>query len=207
MMFTSIPDDVCMTMKFPSNSPICHISANTFPQLPMPAVVTVTTNMQFAINRWNTNYSGKCVKLAKTDRWIWLNDCTIESLITYLSPCVGYDLPRFRILFIVICSHDDNSVWNLNCSLWNVFVFGSFSVTIQSPSYAESPQQPNVNLPLVMDQILSKSIFFFFCIYLLTDIFNTYMADECILNLSYIINYNDITNSNKRNWSEFYLRM
>lgn len=58
MMFTSIPDDVCMTMKFPSNSPICHISANTFPQLPMPAVVTVTTNMQFAINRWNTNYSG-----------------------------------------------------------------------------------------------------------------------------------------------------
>lgn len=59
MMFTSIPDDVCMTMKFPSNSPICHISANTFPQLPMPAVVTVTTNMQFAINRWNTNYSGK----------------------------------------------------------------------------------------------------------------------------------------------------
>lgn len=60
MMFTSIPDDVCMTMKFPSNSPICHISANTFPQLPMPAVVTVTTNMQFAINRWNTNYSGLC---------------------------------------------------------------------------------------------------------------------------------------------------
>ncbi|CAH1724102.1 unnamed protein product [Aphis gossypii] len=87
MMFTSIPDDVCMTMKFPSNSPICHISANTFPQLPMPAVVTVTTNMQFAINRWNTNYS----------------------------------------------------------------------VTIQSPSYAESPQQPNVNLPLVMDQILTQS--------------------------------------------------
>ncbi|XP_050442787.1 neurobeachin isoform X2 [Adelges cooleyi] len=87
MMFTSIPDDVCMTMKFPSNSPICHISANTFPQLPMPAVVTVTTNMQFAINRWNTNYS----------------------------------------------------------------------VTIQSPSYADSPQQPNVNLPLVMDQILTQS--------------------------------------------------
>lgn len=35
------------------------------------------------------------------------------------------------------------------------------SVTIQSPSYAESPQQPNVNLPLVMDQILSEIKTFF----------------------------------------------
>lgn len=33
-------------------------------------------------------------------------------------------------------------------------------MTIQSPSYAESPQQPNVNLPLVMDQILSKTKLF-----------------------------------------------
>lgn len=58
MMFSSVPDDVCMTMKFPSNSPIVHISANTYPQLPMPSVVTVTTNQQFALNRWNTNYAG-----------------------------------------------------------------------------------------------------------------------------------------------------
>lgn len=58
MMFSSIPDDVCMTIKFPSNSPICHISANTYPQLPLPSVVTVTTGQQFAVNRWNTNYAG-----------------------------------------------------------------------------------------------------------------------------------------------------
>ncbi|XP_023318209.1 neurobeachin isoform X4 [Trichogramma pretiosum] len=57
MMFASIPDDVCMTLKFPSNSPICHISANTYPQLPLPSVVTVTTGQQFAVNRWNTNYA------------------------------------------------------------------------------------------------------------------------------------------------------
>ncbi|XP_076546835.1 A kinase anchor protein rugose isoform X14 [Osmia lignaria lignaria] len=57
MMFSSIPDDVCMTIKFPSNSPICHISANTYPQLPLPSVVTVTTGQQFAVNRWNTNYA------------------------------------------------------------------------------------------------------------------------------------------------------
>ncbi|XP_011499383.1 PREDICTED: neurobeachin-like [Ceratosolen solmsi marchali] len=57
MMFSSIPDDICMTLKFPSNSPICHISANTYPQLPLPSVVTVTTGQQFAVNRWNTNYA------------------------------------------------------------------------------------------------------------------------------------------------------
>lgn len=58
MMFTTPPDDVCMSMKFPSNSPICHISANTYAQLPMPSVVTVTANQQFAINKWNTSYTG-----------------------------------------------------------------------------------------------------------------------------------------------------
>ncbi len=36
MMFNSSPEDVCMVMKFLSNSPIVHITANTFPQLPLP---------------------------------------------------------------------------------------------------------------------------------------------------------------------------
>ncbi|XP_033216599.1 neurobeachin-like [Belonocnema kinseyi] len=57
MMFNSIPDDVCMTAKFPSNSPICHISANTLPQVPNPCIVTITTGHQFALNRWNLNYT------------------------------------------------------------------------------------------------------------------------------------------------------
>lgn len=56
--FFSISDDVCMIMKFLSNSPICHMTANTFPQLPNPSVVTLTANQHFAVNRWNTNYSG-----------------------------------------------------------------------------------------------------------------------------------------------------
>jgi hypothetical protein len=60
MMFSSIPDDVCMSMKFLSNSPICHISANTYPQLPLPSVVTVTASQQFAVNRWNPSYAGMC---------------------------------------------------------------------------------------------------------------------------------------------------
>lgn len=86
MMFSSIPDDICMSMKFHLNSPIIHISANTYPQLPSPSVITVTAGYQFAINRWNCNYAA----------------------------------------------------------------------AIQSPSYADSPQSPGVNLPLVMDPVLCK---------------------------------------------------
>lgn len=62
MMFNSIPDDICMTAKFPSNSPICHISANTLPQVPNPCIVTITTGHQFALNRWNLNYTGEITK-------------------------------------------------------------------------------------------------------------------------------------------------
>ncbi|XP_026297316.1 neurobeachin isoform X13 [Apis mellifera] len=87
MMFSSIPDDICMTIKFPSNSPICHISANTYPQLPLPSVVTVTTGQQFAVNRWNTNYAA----------------------------------------------------------------------SVQSPSYADTPQAQAANQPLSMDPVLSQA--------------------------------------------------
>lgn len=57
MMFSAMPDDVCMSMKFHLNSPVIHISANTYPQLPLPSVVTVTAGHQFAVNRWNCNYA------------------------------------------------------------------------------------------------------------------------------------------------------
>lgn len=58
MMFTPIPEDICMIMKFLSNSPVCHISANTYSQLPTPSVVTITCNQNFAVNRWNPSFSG-----------------------------------------------------------------------------------------------------------------------------------------------------
>jgi len=87
MMFSSVPEDVCMTMKFLSNSPVCHISANTYPQLPLPSVVTVTTSQQFAVNRWNSSYAA----------------------------------------------------------------------SVQSPSYADTPQTPVANLPLSMDPVLSQT--------------------------------------------------
>ncbi|XP_058444146.1 neurobeachin isoform X13 [Malaya genurostris] len=86
MMFNTMPDDVCMSLKFHLNSPIIHISANTYPQLPLPSVVTVTAGHQFAVNRWNCQYTA----------------------------------------------------------------------SIQSPSYAESSQNVNANLPLAMDPLLSQ---------------------------------------------------
>ncbi|XP_039429666.1 neurobeachin isoform X12 [Culex pipiens pallens] len=86
MMFNTMPDDVCMSLKFHLNSPIIHISANTYPQLPLPSVVTVTAGHQFAVNRWNCQYTA----------------------------------------------------------------------SIQSPSYAESSQSVNANLPLTMDPLLSQ---------------------------------------------------
>ncbi|XP_076348497.1 neurobeachin-like [Tachypleus tridentatus] len=47
-----------MVLKFLSNSPVCHISTNTYPQLPQPSVITVACNQNFAVNRWNTNFQG-----------------------------------------------------------------------------------------------------------------------------------------------------
>ncbi|VDK82214.1 unnamed protein product [Litomosoides sigmodontis] len=58
MMFQSCRDDLCMLMKFISNSSVVHISANTFAQLSNPTVVSVTNNLIFALNRWNANYTG-----------------------------------------------------------------------------------------------------------------------------------------------------
>ncbi|XP_059351407.1 neurobeachin-like isoform X3 [Daphnia carinata] len=58
LMFSSVTEDVCMSMKFLSNAAVVHLSANTYPQLPLPSVVSVHANLQFALNRWNPAYAG-----------------------------------------------------------------------------------------------------------------------------------------------------
>ncbi|TKR77171.1 hypothetical protein L596_018191 [Steinernema carpocapsae] len=57
LMFQTCKDDLSMLMKFISNSAIVHISANTFPQLASPTVLSVAQNLVFSLNRWNPNYS------------------------------------------------------------------------------------------------------------------------------------------------------
>ncbi|XP_075956980.1 neurobeachin isoform X3 [Anarhichas minor] len=53
MFKDQMQQDVIMVLKFPSNSPVTHIAANTLPHLTIPAVVTVTCSRVFAVNRWH----------------------------------------------------------------------------------------------------------------------------------------------------------
>nr|XP_023681770.1 neurobeachin [Paramormyrops kingsleyae] len=53
MFKDQMQQDVIMVLKFPSNSPVTHVAANTLPHLAIPAVVTVTCSRLFAVNRWH----------------------------------------------------------------------------------------------------------------------------------------------------------
>ncbi|XP_045504943.1 neurobeachin isoform X4 [Colias croceus] len=62
LMFAAAPDDVCLRLKLPSNAPVVHVSANTYPQLAMPAAVTVSAARAFAAHRW---VGGGCAHAAQ----------------------------------------------------------------------------------------------------------------------------------------------
>uniref|UniRef100_A0AAQ4PJX3 LPS responsive beige-like anchor protein n=1 Tax=Gasterosteus aculeatus aculeatus TaxID=481459 RepID=A0AAQ4PJX3_GASAC len=63
LMFTEqMQQDVIMVLKFPSNSPVTHIAANTQPGLTSPAIITVTANRIFAVNKWH-GLTGECIPL------------------------------------------------------------------------------------------------------------------------------------------------
>nr|XP_015200115.1 PREDICTED: lipopolysaccharide-responsive and beige-like anchor protein isoform X9 [Lepisosteus oculatus] len=54
LMFTEqMQQDVIMVLKFPSNSPVAHVAANTQPGLSGSAIITVTANRLFAVNKWH----------------------------------------------------------------------------------------------------------------------------------------------------------
>ncbi|KAK0136208.1 Neurobeachin [Merluccius polli] len=53
MFKDQMQQDVIMVLKFPSNSPVTHVAANTLPHLSIPAAVTVTCSRLFAVNRWH----------------------------------------------------------------------------------------------------------------------------------------------------------
>lgn len=60
MFKDQMQQDVIMVLKFPSNSPVTHVAANTLPHLSIPAAVTVTCSRLFAVNRWH-NTVGECM--------------------------------------------------------------------------------------------------------------------------------------------------
>ena len=90
MMFSPAPDDVCMIMKFLSNSPICHITANTFPQVSYYAIWTCTTQFN------------------------------LVSLLTYwpliIDPCPFFQLPLPSVVTITANQHFAVNRWNPNYS-------------------------------------------------------------------------------------------
>lgn len=53
MFKDQMQQDVIMVLKFPSNSPVTHVAANTLPHLTLPAIVTITCSRLFAVNHWN----------------------------------------------------------------------------------------------------------------------------------------------------------
>uniref|UniRef100_A0A3P9AQ13 Neurobeachin n=1 Tax=Esox lucius TaxID=8010 RepID=A0A3P9AQ13_ESOLU len=53
MFKDQMQQDVIMVLKFPSNSPVTHVAANTLPHLSLPAAVTATCSRLFAVNRWH----------------------------------------------------------------------------------------------------------------------------------------------------------
>uniref|UniRef100_A0A8C8A2H6 Neurobeachin n=1 Tax=Oryzias sinensis TaxID=183150 RepID=A0A8C8A2H6_9TELE len=54
LMFTEqMQQDVIMVLKFPSNSPVTYVAANTQPGLTSAAIITVTANRLFAVNKWH----------------------------------------------------------------------------------------------------------------------------------------------------------
>ncbi|XP_046699240.1 lipopolysaccharide-responsive and beige-like anchor protein isoform X2 [Silurus meridionalis] len=54
LMFTEqMQQDVIMVLKFPSNSPVVSVSAHTQAALSNPAIVTITANRIFSINKWH----------------------------------------------------------------------------------------------------------------------------------------------------------
>ncbi|KAG5286169.1 hypothetical protein AALO_G00011740 [Alosa alosa] len=65
LMFTEqMQQDVIMVLKFPSNSPVTHVAANTQPGLANPAIITVTANRLFSVNKWHglTGHQGSSVQ-------------------------------------------------------------------------------------------------------------------------------------------------
>ncbi|CAF3278946.1 unnamed protein product [Rotaria socialis] len=58
MMYNVSPEDVSMIMKFSSNAPIIHVSANTNPVHSIQAVVTISNKHDFSINKYHSNAGG-----------------------------------------------------------------------------------------------------------------------------------------------------
>ena len=89
MFKDQMQQDVIMVLKFPSNSPVTHVAANTLPHLSVPAAVTVTCSRLFAVNRWH-NTVGEWTTHTQTPENTGQNTYALVKLIACSTTCATY---------------------------------------------------------------------------------------------------------------------
>lgn len=89
MFKDQLQQDVIMVLKFPSNSPVTHVAANTLPHLTIPAVVTVTCSRLFAVNRWNNTVGEQSLEAASRLKvWFIIVECTTAGVREVQKRCL-----------------------------------------------------------------------------------------------------------------------
>ncbi len=93
MFKDQMQQDVIMVLKFPSNSPVTHVAANTLPHLTLPAIVTITCSRLFAVNRWhNTVGEWECLCVLTNKLLAWFQPTNqqknqLQSTCYHLAMC------------------------------------------------------------------------------------------------------------------------
>uniref|UniRef100_A0A8C1QV27 Neurobeachin n=1 Tax=Cyprinus carpio TaxID=7962 RepID=A0A8C1QV27_CYPCA len=141
MFKDQMQQDVIMVLKFPSNSPVTHVAANTLPHLTLPAVVTITCSRLFAVNRWhNTVAPGYSLEQAhhlpiEMDSLIANNSGTNKRQITDLvDQSIQINTQCFVVTadnrYILVCGFWDRSfrVYSSDTGKLTQIVFGHWDV-------------------------------------------------------------------------------
>uniref|UniRef100_A0A6Q2Y6X7 Neurobeachin n=1 Tax=Esox lucius TaxID=8010 RepID=A0A6Q2Y6X7_ESOLU len=141
MFKDQMQQDVIMVLKFPSNSPVTHVAANTLPHLSLPAAVTATCSRLFAVNRWhNTVAPGYSLEQAhhlpiEMDPLIANNSGTNKRQITDLvDQSIQINTHCFVVTadnrYILVCGFWDKSfrVYSTETGKLTQIVFGHWDV-------------------------------------------------------------------------------
>uniref|UniRef100_A0A8B9LNQ3 Neurobeachin b n=1 Tax=Astyanax mexicanus TaxID=7994 RepID=A0A8B9LNQ3_ASTMX len=135
MFKEQMQQDVIMVLKFPSNSPVTHVAANTLPHLAMPAAVTVTCSRLFAVNRWHNTVEQSHHLPIEMDSLIANNAGTNKRQITDLvDQSIQINSQCFVVTadnrYILVCGFWDKSfrVYSSETGKLTQIVFGHWDV-------------------------------------------------------------------------------
>ncbi|XP_051994075.1 lipopolysaccharide-responsive and beige-like anchor protein isoform X2 [Xyrauchen texanus] len=144
LMFTEqMQQDVIMVLKFPSNSPVTHVAANTQPGLTNPSIITVTANRLFAVNKWHglTGHQGSSVQDQQYQLPVEIDPLIASNVGTHrrqisdlLDQSIQVNAQCFVITadnrFIVLCGFWDKSfrIYSTDTGKLTQIVFGHLDV-------------------------------------------------------------------------------